>query len=69
MSLNMHGTQYGLPQHNSFFYKTLKFYWLCSKTSKYNVKGASLRHIALPLTTAVMHVDGFHQTCCNRSAA
>ena len=49
MLLNMHGTQYGLPQHNNFFYKTLKFNWLCSKTSKYNVKSAGSRYIALPL--------------------
>ena len=30
------------------FDKTLKFNWLCSKTSKCNVKWAGLRHIALP---------------------
>ena len=30
------------------FYKTLKFKWLCSKTSKCNVKWASLQYIALP---------------------
>ena len=47
MSLNMHGAQYGLSQHNKF-YKTLKFNWLCSKTSKCNVKRAGSRDIALP---------------------
>ena len=47
MSLNMHGTQYVLSQHN-FFYKTLKFNWLCSKMSKCNVKWATSRYIALP---------------------
>ena len=39
MSLNMHGMQYGLLEH-SFFNKKLKFNWLCSKTSKCNVKWA-----------------------------
>ena len=29
-------------------YKTIKFIWLCSKTSKYNVKWAGLRYVALP---------------------
>ena len=47
MSLNMHGTQYGLSQHNKL-YETLKFNWLCSKTSKCNVKWAGFRCIALP---------------------
>ena len=47
MSLNMHGTQYGLSEHN-IFYKTLKFNWLCSKTSKCNVKWSGLRYISLP---------------------
>ena len=40
MTLNMHGTQYGLSQHNKIF-KTLKFNWLCFKTSKCNVKWVS----------------------------
>ena len=30
------------------FYKTLKFNWLCSDTSKFNVIWAALRYIALP---------------------
>ena len=46
MPLNMHGTQYELSQ-NIFFYKMLKFNWLCSKMSKCNVKWAALRYIAL----------------------
>ena len=37
MSLNMHERQNGLSQHNTF-YKTLKYNWLCSKTSKCNCR-------------------------------
>ena len=37
MSLNIHGTKYGIT-----FYKTLKFNWLCSKTSKCNVIGSRM---------------------------
>ena len=55
MSLNMHGTQFVLSQHKIIIIKkkqkkkkTLKFYWLCSKTSKCNVKWASSRYIVLP---------------------
>ena len=47
MSLNMHGTHCGLSQKTNF-YKTLKFNWLCSKTSISNVKWAGLRYIAVP---------------------
>ena len=47
MSLNMHGTHYGL-YGNTNFYKMLKFNWLCSKTSKCNVKWAGSRFIGLP---------------------
>ena len=47
MSLNMYGMQYGLSQHNKI-YKTFKFNWLCSKTSKCNVKWAGSCYIALP---------------------
>ena len=47
MILNMHGTQYGLSQHNKIlkFYKALEFNWLCSKTSKCNIKWAGSRDI------------------------
>ena len=46
MSYDMHGTQYGLSQH-IFFYKTLKFNLLSSKTSKCNVKWIGSRYIGL----------------------
>ena len=46
MSLNTHGTHYGLSQHNNI-HKTLKFNWLCCKTSKWKVKWAGSRYIAL----------------------
>ena len=49
------------------FYKTLKFNWLCSKTSKCNVNWFARYSVAL--TTAVTHVDDLHQACCNRSTA
>ena len=45
MSLNMHGTQYGLSQHNKLV-QTVEVYWLCSKAS--NVNGAGLGYRALP---------------------
>ena len=48
MCLNMHGMQYGQSQHNKILQKLLKFNWLCSKTSKGNIKWAGLRYIALP---------------------
>ena len=48
MSLNMHGTQYGLSHIITKFYKTLKLNWLCSKMSKCNVNWATSRYIALP---------------------
>ena len=47
MSLDMQGTQNGLSQLTKIF-KSLKFNWLCSKTSKCNLKWACLRDIALP---------------------
>ena len=37
MLLNMHGTQYGLSQHNTILYDT-EVDWLCNKKAKYNVK-------------------------------
>ena len=46
-SFNMHGTQYGLSQHNKIL-QNLKFKRLCSKTLKCNVKWAGSRYIALP---------------------
>ena len=48
MSLNMHGTQYHGYHSITKFYKTLKFNWLCSISSKINVKWAGSRYIALP---------------------
>ena len=48
MSLNMHGTHYGLYHRITKVYKTSKFNWLCSKASKCNVKWAGSRYIALP---------------------
>ena len=54
MSLNMHGTQYGLLQQTSLlgyitkFYKKLKFNWLCSKMSKCNIKWAASSYMGLP---------------------
>ena len=47
MSINMHGTQYRLSQHNKIL-QNVEVYWLCSKTSKCNVKRAGLRFIVLP---------------------
>ena len=47
MSLNMHGTQYGLSQHNKLL-RNVEVNWLCSKTSKCNIKWAGLGSIALP---------------------
>ena len=45
MSLNMHGTQYGLSQHT----KLLQMLSGCAeKTSKCNVNWAGSRYIALP---------------------
>ena len=47
MLLNMHRRNMGY--HSIIkFYKTLKFSWLCSKTSKCNVKWAGLCYVALP---------------------
>ena len=47
MSLNMHGTQYGVSQHNTIL-QALRFDWLCKKQSKYNVKCPVSRYVALP---------------------
>ena len=47
MSLNMHGTQYGLSQHKELL-QNVEVNWLCRKTSKCIVKWAGLRYIALP---------------------
>ena len=47
MLLNMHRRNMGYHSVTKF-YKTLKFNWLCSKTSKCNVKWAGLRYVALP---------------------
>ena len=47
MSLNMHGTQYGLPQHKRLL-QMLKFNWLYRKMSKCNLKWARSCYIALP---------------------
>ena len=48
MSLNMHGTQYGLSQHNTILQGT-EVDWLCNdKQSKYNVKCPGSRYVALP---------------------
>ena len=38
------------------FYKTLKFNWSCSKTSKCNVKWAFALY-SVALTTTITHVD------------
>ena len=49
MLLNTHETQYGLSQHNIILQNVKVFKnWLCSKTSKCNVKWAGLCYIALP---------------------
>ena len=48
MPLNMH-MEHNMGYHSiTKFYKTLKFNWLCSQTSKCNIKWAASRYIELP---------------------
>ena len=51
MSLNMHGTQCGLLQHNKII-QNVEINWLCSKMSKCNIIVGPVA-----LTTTVTHIE------------
>ena len=56
MSLNMHGTQYGLSQHNKLL-QNVEVNWLCRKNVKMQRKMGHLALYSVALTTAVTHVE------------
>ena len=56
MSLNMHGTQYGLSQHNKLL-QNVEVNWLRRKNVKMQRKMGHLMLYSVALTTAVTHVE------------
>ena len=61
MSLNMHGAQYGLSQHNKILQNV--------ENVKMQRKMGQFALYSIALATSVTHVDDLHQACCNRSTA